>query len=265
MGSGLERERAYQAERARALGEVTRTPGAVVERYRRSRRWRLVPKECLFHFLGDPSGLRVLDFGCGEGELTTQLAALGARVTGIDVSEALLAVARRRAELDGVEDRVELRGGDVLRMTGLPARGFDAVVCSAVLHHVALEPVFERLLELARPGGRIVIQEPVAFSHHLQRVRDALPVEKDVSPGERQLSRSDVDWLIARLREPRARFFHLTARLARLLPHRETFEDDYALSRAAVYALLGLDQALMTAVPPLRRFAGIVVLAGTRP
>ncbi len=261
--SGLEKEKAFQAERARRVAGVVPTPDAIVERYRRHRNWRLVPKDCLFRFLGPLEDREILDFGCGEGMLTTQFALLGARVTGVDVSPDLIDLARRRAELDRVSDRVRLLEGDVLELGALRERSFDAIVCSAVLHHVEIEPVFERLLELAKPGARVVVQEPVVFSSALRRIRDVVPVAKDVSPGERQLTRSDVDYLASRLRDPRIRYFRLTARLVRLLPNRAKLDASHPFSTATALGLMALDQVALTLVRPLRRYAGTVVLGGT--
>src|SRR5215216_3950517 len=47
---------------------------------------------------GDLAGRRVLDLGCGSGDLTLALVDAGARVTAVDVSAGMLAVARRRCE-----------------------------------------------------------------------------------------------------------------------------------------------------------------------
>src|SRR5690606_28125139 len=57
-------------------------------------------------FVGDLRGLRVLDYGCGKGLLTTLLARCDARVTGFDISSRSVEVTRRRAQVNGVADRV---------------------------------------------------------------------------------------------------------------------------------------------------------------
>ena len=85
-------------------------------------------------------------------------ARLGARVLGIDVSQTALDEARRRVDLSGVGDRVELRRQDLTRLE-LASDSFSAVFCWGVVIHV---PEIGRALdELARvlaPGGRLALQ-----------------------------------------------------------------------------------------------------------
>src|SRR5688572_13307737 len=61
--------------------------------------------------MGEVEGLDVLDVGCGTGRHAIRLAAAGARVRGIDFSEAMLDQARQKP---GAE-RVEFRGHDLSR------------------------------------------------------------------------------------------------------------------------------------------------------
>jgi len=100
------------------------------------------------------SGLRVLDIGCGTGRHTIRLAKAGNRVTGIDLSPGMLAVAREK--LSGLD--VALIEGDVL-LAPLPDV-YDAVVTALVLEHIA-EPAafFARVAELLVPGGGFYISE----------------------------------------------------------------------------------------------------------
>jgi len=74
--------------------------------------------------LGLQSGARVLDLCCGQGRHSVELAWRGFRVTGLDLSEYLLGLAKERAEQAGVE--VDLMRGD---MREIPWKGeFDAVL-----------------------------------------------------------------------------------------------------------------------------------------
>jgi len=62
---------------------------------------------------GDLAGLRVLDAGCGTGQMTAELAARGARVVAVDLSPALVGIARKRLP-EAARDRVTFRTGDML-------------------------------------------------------------------------------------------------------------------------------------------------------
>lgn len=253
----FEREQQFQAERAAGL-DVAPTSEAVIERYARTRNWRLFPKESWVRDLAPLEGRYVLDFGCGEGVISCQLARLGARVLGVDISTELVEVARRRAELDGVTDQTTFVAGDILRLE--PDEPVDALLCAAVLHHVDLETVFPHLLRFVKPGGRVAVQEPVAFSPALQRLRDRVPVEKDVSPDERQLGPDDIAFIASCLSDVRLRWYRMLSRLVRLLPEASQHNHRHPVTFA-----LALADWLALSLPPLRRFAGVVVVSGTRP
>ncbi|HVB34918.1 MAG TPA: glycosyltransferase [Patescibacteria group bacterium] len=109
----------------------------------------------LFRSLGPLSGKEILDVGCGEAELSTQLARLGASVTGVDISPELVEVARQRAVADGVRDILE---------TPLPEERFDLAACSAVLRHgnerMRAEPV------MSAPVGRQGGEQPLHLTAH---------------------------------------------------------------------------------------------------
>ncbi|HLH65536.1 MAG TPA: class I SAM-dependent methyltransferase [Solirubrobacteraceae bacterium] len=108
------------------------------------------------------AGERVLDLGCGEGELAARIAQAGAQVTAADVAEAALARARRRHP----QLRLELVAIDGPLPFGDGA--FDVVWASEVIEHVADT---ERWLSEARrvlaAGGRLLLTTP---SHGRLRV-----------------------------------------------------------------------------------------------
>lgn len=258
-------ELAYQASRAQVIARVGRTPDYIIDRYRRHRWWRFFPKEFLFKRMWDVGfhDAHILDFGCGEGEITTQLARLGGRVTGMDISAELIEIAKERAAADQVLDRVRFRVGDV-RQIG-PDQCFDFLICFAVLHHLDLYSVLPRLVACLKPGGVATFVEPIAFSPLLERVRDLLPIKKDASPGERQLTRRDVQFMLRHLEDPQRVYFNLLGRASRLFPYANQIDRNHFLSKAALIAIHGLDHLLLALFPALSRWAGTIVIVGRKP
>ncbi|MBV8971051.1 MAG: class I SAM-dependent methyltransferase [Sphingomonadaceae bacterium] len=100
-----------------------------------------------FELLGAVAGERVLDLGCGDGVLTSRIAAEGAEVVGIDADPAMVAAA--------VEKGVNARLGDGRRLTF--AGEFDAVFSNAALHWMGdPAPVVAGVFRALKPGGRFV-------------------------------------------------------------------------------------------------------------
>src|SRR5919199_514511 len=103
----------------------------------------------LVSLLGPRPGERILDLGCGTGQLTKAIADAGARVVGIDSSRGMVEAARAQyPDLEFVEADA--------RSFSFP-RAFDAVFSNAVLHWVLeAESVARRVSGSLRPGGRFV-------------------------------------------------------------------------------------------------------------
>lgn len=80
-------------------------------------------------------GERVLDVGCGTGELARHLARRGHRVVGLDMSPAAIDIARRRATDESLD--VTFVVGDARELSTSAPGPFDAVVDSGLLHSLA--------------------------------------------------------------------------------------------------------------------------------
>jgi len=106
------------------------------------------------------------DLGCGPGQLAIELArrAPGLHVTGIDLSDEMLAQGQDNARRAGVADRVSFRRGDAASLTGdaqqipFPDASLDLVVSTLSLHHWS-DPVavLDEIARVLRPGGSFLI------------------------------------------------------------------------------------------------------------
>ncbi|MCG7898017.1 MAG: bifunctional 2-polyprenyl-6-hydroxyphenol methylase/3-demethylubiquinol 3-O-methyltransferase UbiG [Candidatus Thiodiazotropha lotti] len=99
-------------------------------------------------------GKEVLDVGCGGGILSESLAACGAKVTGIDMGEAPLQVARLHLLESGLE--VNYERIPVERLAEERPASFDVITCMEMLEHVP-DPasVVSACAKLVRPGGQL--------------------------------------------------------------------------------------------------------------
>lgn len=137
-----------------------------------------------------PSPLReVVDLGTGPADVPVQLARAlpSVRVTAVDGSREMLAIAGERLRSARLEGRIELHLG---RMPGLalPERAFDAVLCKDMLHHLADPQVlWSEARRLARPGAAIVVMD-LMRPHSPEQAR---AIVEQVAGGEHPVLKTD--------------------------------------------------------------------------
>jgi 2-polyprenyl-6-hydroxyphenyl methylase/3-demethylubiquinone-9 3-methyltransferase len=108
----------------------------------------------------------VLDVGCGGGVLSEALARAGAQVTGIDLSQSALEVARAHARQQGLT--IDYRYQSAEEIAQKQTEGFDVVTCMEMLEHVP-EParVVAACAQALKPGGHAIFstinRTPKAF------------------------------------------------------------------------------------------------------
>lgn len=103
-------------------------------------------------------GRTLLELGCGDGELTLQLAATGADITALDVSPGMVEVARRRVNEFVPGARVRFIAAPA-EATGLPDGAFDLIVGKWILHHADVVEVSNEIHRLLRPDGLAIFIE----------------------------------------------------------------------------------------------------------
>jgi ubiquinone/menaquinone biosynthesis C-methylase UbiE len=142
--------------------------------------------------IGDVTGKQVLDLGTGSGFLAALLAARGASVAAVDVSDESLALCRERARVSGLSERITTHNmpGEAL---GFPDNSFDSVVGIYLLHHLDLARGVAEIHRVLRPGGTAVFMETWGRNRLLMAARShvagRMGIERASSDDERPLDR----------------------------------------------------------------------------
>jgi 2-polyprenyl-6-hydroxyphenyl methylase/3-demethylubiquinone-9 3-methyltransferase len=141
------------------------------------------------------AGTKIVDIGCGGGILAESMAKAGATVTGIDMAEGPLAVARLHQHESGA--KVDYRQATAEELASEAAASFDIVTCLEMLEHVP-DPseVIRSCAELVKPGGHVffstINRNPKSFAFAIvgaEYVLKLLPAgtheyEKFIRPSE---------------------------------------------------------------------------------
>ena len=114
-----------------------------------------VETDLAFKMLKIDKGMKILDIGCGTGNFSIKLAKMGCQVTGIDVSEVMLEIARAKASEEVLQiefinmDATDLRFRD---------SEFDIVVSMAAIEFISdVKRVVEGIFRVAKSGGQVLI------------------------------------------------------------------------------------------------------------
>jgi ubiquinone/menaquinone biosynthesis C-methylase UbiE len=100
---------------------------------------------------------RVLDIGCGDGSISLPLLPHAQKITLLDVSSSMLAIARTKVPSD-YADHVELINASFLS-ADLEPQSFDLILCIGVLAHVdSPASLIAALSRIAKPGGCIILE-----------------------------------------------------------------------------------------------------------
>ncbi|MHB0856751.1 MAG: class I SAM-dependent methyltransferase [Anaerolineae bacterium] len=172
--------RDYTAQNRRAWDEIAQDRGAWREQAEFFQQGGSVLDPWVVEAAGDVRGLALLDLQCSTGEDAISWALLGARVTGVDISNRQIEIARRKAAEVGVE--IRFVAADVYDLpVGLQAGAFDLVFTGggSVVYLPDLAPWAEAIAAALKPGGRLLLAEEHPVAACLAFRDDRLVIEED--------------------------------------------------------------------------------------
>jgi SAM-dependent methyltransferase len=156
--------------------------------------------------LADIYGKTVIDIGCGAGGNLLRLAAKGAHVWGIDISQQAVSRCSQLISGSPFASRITVSVGDAHKMK-FPDGFADIIVGNSVLHHLELEVACSELYRCLKTGGRAVFAEPLGHNPFLNLFRKLTPHRR--TPTERPLRWSDIELLSRMFRVSHKEFFCL--------------------------------------------------------
>ena len=198
------------------------------------------------------AGKRVLEYGCGPGSQSFELARRGAKVTGIDISPVAIEIARADAERQGLAIEFAVMNAE---STTFADGSFDLIVGGAILHHLDLDRAYAELARLLAPGGRAVFIEPLGHNALINLYRKMTPEQR--TPDEHPLLRSD-------LSHARRAFGHVNVWYYHMLGIGAAPFTKTPLFRPVLAVLSAMDRALLS-IPAIQPYAWIAVLELSAP
>lgn len=197
----------------------------------------------------DCSGKRLLEIGCASGHNVFELCRRGAIVTGIDLSDVAIDMARSAAREAG-ESNATFVAGDA-EQTHFPPNSFDIVCGGAILHHLSTQRAYAEISRVLEPAGYALFVEPLGRNPFINMFRRVTPWMR--TPDEHPLVEGDLQLAREYFGTVSRRYYYLTTLLA--LPIARS-----GFGQRVIRVLNGLDRRLFGAFPALQTFAWIVVL-----
>ena len=136
---------------ARSHGKVFNEVAVEYDRNRPAYPDALVDQACEVAHLGDRD--RVLEIGCGTGQLTRSLLARGLRVTALEPGDRLIRLAEENLKDAGEAEFVHAR----LEDTELPRESYEAVFSASAIHWVDPDLGWRKIADALAPGGTLAL------------------------------------------------------------------------------------------------------------
>ncbi|HEU4507449.1 MAG TPA: methyltransferase domain-containing protein [Pyrinomonadaceae bacterium] len=201
---------------------------------------------------------KLLDFGCGKGDSSIIFSRIGYEVFGFDISPSNIAIAESLSQKYEMADRTHFKVS-VAEKLDYPDDFFDAVVGTDILHHVEIRQAMPECSRVLKKGGLAIFHEPIRvpvfdalretrFGNWL--VPKKVSIERHITEDERKLTVDDLEVIRSVGCSCTIDRFLLFSRLDRFIKR--------AKGKPPFFETVDLQ--LLTKVPFLKSFAGVVVI-----
>jgi ubiquinone/menaquinone biosynthesis C-methylase UbiE len=208
----------------------------------------------MLDMMGDRSGKHVLEYGCGEGWITRDLAQQCALVSAFDISAEAVRKTRDVLALAGLANRCRVAQMGAERLD-YPDESFDLSIGFAILHHLDLELAIAELYRVLKPGGVAYFAEPLGSNPLINLYRRLTPRYR--TEDEKPLDLKALAPLLARFREVEHTDFYVTALAAVALVYLPFGQRLYPVVNRQ---LMKFDDKILRVFPRLGRLAWYTIL-----
>lgn len=117
---------------------------------------------------------KVLDYCCGLGETSLELAKRGAKVVGIDISDESIESTKKLLKQNKLDNNAEFFVMDAENLT-FKDNTFDAIICAGVLHHLDVNKAFPEIARVLKPNGKVICVEALGYNPLIRLYRKLTP------------------------------------------------------------------------------------------
>ena len=210
--------------------------------------------EKMLGMMGDQSGKKVLEYGCGEGWITRDLAQQGALVSAFDISPEAVRKTREVLVAAGLSERCHVAKMGAERLE-YPDKFFDIAIGFAILHHLNFELAISELHRVLKPGGIAYFAEPLAGNPVINLYRRLTPRYR--TEDEEPLDLKALAPLLKRFRKVGHTDYYVTALLSVGLAYLPLGPRLFPVVNRC---LMKLDDKLLRVFPSLGRLAWYTIL-----
>ena len=213
--------------------------------------------EYMKEMIGDISNKKVLEYGCGDGWITIDLAKKAKTLDTFDISNTAIQRTQQELAKRRLDDRCRIRKMSAEKLDYYD-KSFDIVFGFAILHHLDLKKAIAELYRVMKPGGRAIFAEPLGTNPILNMYRKATPQYR--TKDEEPLNINNFGMMLDKFSAFKHKEYYLTSLLPLSISNMKAL---FNLSARMFTVTRKIDQYLLK-ISMLKRFAWYSIMIITK-